>query len=108
MIARLIFAFASMLIVAGAPPRAADRAAIIAYVFAENDLIDPAAIAADKLTHINYAFANIKDGQVVEGFARDAENFKAAGGSAARASASASCSSRSAAGHGRAASPTPR
>ncbi len=76
MIARLIFAFASMLIVAGAPPRAADRAAIIAYVFAENDLIDPATIAADKLTHINYAFANIKDGQVVEGFARDAENFK--------------------------------
>jgi chitinase len=76
MIARLIFAFASMLIVAGAPPRAADRAAIIAYVFAENDLIDPAVITADKLTHINYAFANIKDGQVVEGFARDAENFK--------------------------------
>jgi chitinase len=49
---------------------------IIGYVFAENDLIDPGAIAADKLTHINYAFANIKDGQVVEGFARDAENFQ--------------------------------
>jgi chitinase len=76
MTARLMFAFASMLFVAGVSPRSAERAAIIAYVFAENDLIDPATIAADKLTHINYAFANIKDGEVVEGFARDAENFK--------------------------------
>ena len=82
-----VLLFAIAVIVAGALPRAADRAAIIAYVFAENDLIDPAAIAADKLTHINYAFANIKDGQVVEGFARDAENFKLLAGSPARASA---------------------
>ena len=36
----------------------------------------PAEIAADKLTHINYAFADVKDGRIVEGFARDAENFK--------------------------------
>jgi chitinase len=71
-----VLLFAIAVIVAGALPRAANRAAIIAYVFAENDLIDPTAIAADKLTHINYAFANIKDGEVVEGFARDAENFK--------------------------------
>lgn len=49
---------------------------IIAYVFPRNDLIVPAEIAADKLTHINYAFADVKDGRVVEGFARDAENFK--------------------------------
>jgi len=53
---------------------------IIAYVFAENDVIDPATIAADELTHINYAFANIQDGVVVEGFARDAENFKVLAG----------------------------
>jgi chitinase len=71
-----VLLFAIAVIVAGALPRATNRAAIIAYVFAENDLIDPTAIAADKLTHINYAFANIKDGKVVEGFARDAENFK--------------------------------
>jgi chitinase len=71
-----VLLFAIAVIVAGALPRATNRAAIIAYVFAENDLIDPTAIAADKLTHINYAFANIKDGEVVEGFARDAENFK--------------------------------
>ena len=60
---------------------------IIGYVFAENDSIDPATIAADKLTHINYAFANIQDGVVVEGFARDAENFKRARRPATRAPA---------------------
>jgi chitinase len=72
----LILAIAALPVVLAGLPRAAPRAAIIAYVFAENDLIDPAAIAADKLTHINYAFANINDGEVVEGFSRDAENFK--------------------------------
>jgi chitinase len=72
----LILAIAALPVVLAGLPRAAPRAAIIAYVFAENDLIDPTAIAADKLTHINYAFANIKDGEVVEGFSRDAENFK--------------------------------
>ncbi len=49
---------------------------IIAYLFPRNDLIVPAEIAADKLTHINYAFADVKDGRIVEGFTRDAENFK--------------------------------
>jgi chitinase len=57
---------------------------IIAYVFVEDRLLDPAEIAAEKLTHINYAFANIKDGRVVEGFARDAENFKVLAGLRAR------------------------
>src|ERR1700761_1487630 len=50
---------------------------VIAYVFAKNDVIQPGEIAAGKLTRINYAFANIKDGRVVEGFAHDAENFAA-------------------------------
>jgi chitinase len=49
---------------------------IIAYIFPQDDVIDPAQIAADKLTHINYAFANVRDGQVVEGFAKDDQNFK--------------------------------
>jgi GH18 family chitinase len=31
---------------------------IIGYVFAQDRVLDPAAIAAEKLTHINYAFAN--------------------------------------------------
>ena len=50
---------------------------VIGYVFVRNALIEPAQIAADKLTHINYAFANLRDGQVVEGFEHDAENLKA-------------------------------
>ena len=57
---------------APAPPP--DDRVIIGYVFGEERRIDPAAIAAEKLTHINYAFANIRDGRVVEGFPRDAEN----------------------------------
>ena len=52
------------------------RPAVIGYLFPQDRLLDAAQIAADKLTHINYAFANVRDGQVVEGFARDAENFK--------------------------------
>jgi chitinase len=67
--------------VAVAPVRQGNRRpVIIAYIFPEDDVIDPAQIAADKLTHINYAFANIRDGQVVEGFAKDDENFKVLAG----------------------------
>ncbi|HEU0107517.1 MAG TPA: glycoside hydrolase family 9 protein, partial [Vicinamibacteria bacterium] len=46
------------------PSRPADGRVIIGYVFAQDRVLDPAAIAAEKLTHINYAFANIKDGRV--------------------------------------------
>jgi chitinase len=62
----------------GLKPMAAVAAkpAIIAYVFPRNELIVPSEIAVAKLTHINYAFADVKDGRIVEGFARDAENFK--------------------------------
>jgi chitinase len=74
--ARFAFGVAALLVLAGTPPGAKGRPAIIGYVFAENNLVDPSTIAGDKLTHINYAFANIRDGQVVEGFARDAENLE--------------------------------
>jgi chitinase len=59
-----------------APARPADGRVIIGYVFAQDRVLDPATIAADKLTHINYAFANIKDGRVVEGFANDDANYR--------------------------------
>ena len=58
------------------PPPPPGGRVIIAYVFSKEAGIDPKQIAADKLTHINYAFANVKDGKVVEGFARDGENLK--------------------------------
>jgi len=58
----------------GQPPGV--RPVVIGYLFPQDQLLEPAQIAAEKLTHVNYAFANLRDGQVVEGFARDAENFK--------------------------------
>lgn len=62
---------------ASAAPASAERPVVIAYVFTKNTIIDPAAIDADHLTHINYAFANIRNGDVVEGFEHDKENFAA-------------------------------
>jgi len=49
--------------------------AIIAYVFPQDRALAADEINARKLTRINYAFANIKDGEIVEGFSHDAENF---------------------------------
>jgi chitinase len=69
---------------ATAPLLAARRPVIIGYVFAQDELLDPASIAAEKLTHVNYAFANVQDGRVVEGFRRDAENFAVLRGLKAR------------------------
>ncbi|WP_051978871.1 glycoside hydrolase family 18 protein [Edaphobacter aggregans] len=48
---------------------------IIAYVFPRDRVLSPDEINARKLTRINYAFANIKDGEIVEGFPHDAENL---------------------------------
>jgi chitinase len=61
----------------GGPVQPAERPVVIAYVFSKNAVIEAGAIDADRLTHINYAFANIRDGLVVEGFEHDAENFAA-------------------------------
>lgn len=62
-----------------AEPRRAGGAgpAIIAYVFPRGRPIVSDEIAAHKLTHINYAFANIKDGEMVEGSPRDTDNLRA-------------------------------
>lgn len=49
---------------------------IIGYVFNPDQELDPDTIAAEKLTHINYAFSNIEDGKLVEGFQYDAENYR--------------------------------
>jgi chitinase len=50
---------------------------VVGYVFPQNQVLQPGAIAAQKLTRINYAFANIKNGRMVEGFPTDAANFAA-------------------------------
>jgi chitinase len=55
----------------------APKPVIVAYVFAQDNPIHPGEIAAQKLTRINYAFANIKNGRIVNGFANDDQNMTA-------------------------------
>jgi chitinase len=58
------------------PPAAlAQEKVIIAYVFPRDRVLAPDEVNARKLTRINYAFANIKDGEIIEGLSHDAENF---------------------------------
>jgi GH18 family chitinase len=52
------------------------RPAVIAYVFPRDRVLEAHQIRADKLTHVNFAFANVVGGRVVEGSARDADNLK--------------------------------
>ncbi len=50
---------------------------VIAYVGGFRGAVDANKIAANKITHINYAFVDIKDGKaVLDNEATDAENFK--------------------------------
>jgi chitinase len=55
----------------------APKPVIVAYVFPQNNPLRPGEIAAQKLTRINYAFANIKGGRIVNGFANDDQNLAA-------------------------------
>ena len=48
---------------------------VAGYVFTQDAALVPGQIDAQSLTRVNYAFANIKDGRMVTGFASDAENF---------------------------------
>jgi chitinase len=59
----------------GSPSTVANKAEIIAYVFPRGRVLRTDEVAAKKLTRINYAFANLIDGKVVEGFEHDKENF---------------------------------
>lgn len=48
-----------------------------AYVFTDGAALAPGQVDARKLTRVNYAFANIEHGRIVEGFAVDAGNLAA-------------------------------
>lgn len=52
-----------------------DKYAIAAYVFPRNMVLTSDQVAAKKLTRINFAFANINQGQIVEGDPSDAANL---------------------------------
>ena len=71
-----LFAFACIcgypFLCAGSP---APSPVIVAYVFPMDNPLLPGNIAAQKLTRINYAFANIKDGRIVDGYAHDDRNL---------------------------------
>jgi chitinase len=58
-----------------AAPAQREQPQVIAYVFPQQTLLKPGDIAVQKLTRINYAFANIQDGKIIEGFPDDAANF---------------------------------
>lgn len=49
---------------------------IIGYVFSPDKPLDPDTIAAEKLTHINYAFSNIENNKIVNGFDSDDQNYR--------------------------------
>lgn len=57
--------------------KAAQDAVVVGYVFPQNKVLAEGEIAAEKLTRVNYAFANIEGGRIVNGFAHDDENLAA-------------------------------
>ena len=76
----VVFAALFLSIAAAGQSRVSRRAEplqIIAYYFPRDHVIAPGEIAADKLTRINYAFANIKDGRIVAVNPADEPNFAA-------------------------------
>lgn len=69
----IIFLFSPAVL--AATKQTTQKPLIIAYVFTRNSIIQPGQIDANKLSRINYAFANIQDGRIVEGTPSDAANF---------------------------------
>jgi chitinase len=70
-------ALIACLLLLGIPSKAQKKAqpVIVAYVFPQNKLIEPGDIAARKVTRINYAFANLKGGRMVNGFDAEEANL---------------------------------
>jgi chitinase len=74
-LAALSLSLALSVVGSAAPAESAGRRVVIGYVYSSRAVIDAAAIPAARLTHVNYAFANIRDGEVVEGSDLDAANL---------------------------------
>ncbi|WP_233165715.1 glycoside hydrolase family 18 protein [Pedobacter sp. ASV12] len=64
------------LLVAMKMPERKPKPVVIGYVTGFNGLVDPSQIAAEKLTHINYAFVNVKDNKAfLQNLKTDTTNF---------------------------------
>ena len=72
----ILMIFAPGMMPVGAERSSVPAEAVVAYVFPQNNALQPGQIDARSVTRINYAFANIENGRIVTGFAKDAENFK--------------------------------
>ena len=73
-----VLVLAAILIPASHTARAATpKKDVIAYVFPDGKTLQPDEVVAAKLTRINYAFANIKDGRIVIGDPSDVQNYAA-------------------------------
>jgi GH18 family chitinase len=59
---------------------ARDAPVIIGYVFPHGRVLAAGEIDATNLTHVNYAFANVVGGEVVEGSRLDAESLRVLAG----------------------------
>src|SRR5512147_148478 len=72
-----LFALLPAGLAVAAPALAApSRPVVIGYVFARDRALERHEVRAAALTHVNYAFANVVGGRVVEGAPNDAANLK--------------------------------
>jgi len=64
-------------VLARSAPCAVVKPVVAAYVFTDGKPLAPGQVDGRKLTRVNYAFANIEQGRIVEGSAADAGNLAA-------------------------------
>ena len=69
------FLFMGLLTISDTGFAAPAQPIVVAYVFPRNMILNPDQVDVGKLTRINFAFANIEDGRIVEGTPRDAQNL---------------------------------
>jgi chitinase len=67
----MLFQLSMVPLLAAAPA----KPVIVAYIFPQDNVLTPDQVDARKLTRVNYAFANIRDGRIVEGFSNEAKNL---------------------------------
>jgi chitinase len=71
----LLAGFAFSMPAFSAAAQASPAEAVVGYVFPQDNALQLGDIDARSLTRVNYAFANIENGRMVTGFAKDQENF---------------------------------